>query len=137
MKMDIDISDDLQELRERVEVMAVSREDAAIITRAALEIARLRGKEPVTKEERVMWTTFGTAAPQRVEFVKDSRPGMAIIKYRGCQPSVPKDTLFATESESWLALCAKAAADMELLHKRLDYLHREYDKAKKREEAQS
>ena len=46
-----DISDDLQELRERIEVMAVSREDAEIITRAALEIARLRGEAPITKEE--------------------------------------------------------------------------------------
>jgi hypothetical protein len=51
MTMDIDISDDLQELRERIEVMAVSREDAAIVTRAALEIARLRGEAPITKED--------------------------------------------------------------------------------------
>lgn len=41
--MDIDISDDLAELREKLEVMAAGREDAAIVTRAALEIARLRG----------------------------------------------------------------------------------------------
>jgi len=77
------------------------------------------------------------ASPQRVEFVENSRPGMAIIKYGGCKPSVPKNTLFATESEAWLSLCSKAAVDMELLHKRLDYLHREYDKAKSREESQS
>jgi hypothetical protein len=134
--MDIDISDDLQELRERVEVMAVSRDDAAIITRAALEIARLRGKEPVTKEKQVMWTTFGTAAPQRVEIVEEMPRGTTMILYRGSNASVPSDTLFATETEAWLAMCAKAAADMELLHRRLDYLHREYDKAKEREESQ-
>jgi len=84
-----------------------------------------------------MWTTFGTAAPQRVEFVKEERRGTTMVLYRGSNASVPNDTLFATASESWLALCAKAAADMELLHRRLDYLHREYEKAKKREEAQS
>jgi hypothetical protein len=43
MKMNIDISDDLQELRERMEEIGRNA-DAAIITRAALEIARLRGE---------------------------------------------------------------------------------------------
>ena len=81
-----------------------------------------------------MWTTYGMAAPQRVEFVSDSRKGMAIIKYRGSQPSVPRDTLFESESEAWLSLCVKAAADMEYLHRKLDYLHREHRKACQREE---
>ena len=80
-----------------------------------------------------MWTTYGMASPQRVEFVEDSRPGMAIIKYRGCQPSVPKDTLFATESEAWLALLNKAQADALKMQERCDYLHREMTKARKRE----
>jgi hypothetical protein len=40
--MDIDISDDLQNLRERLESEG-RQADADIVTRAALEIARLRG----------------------------------------------------------------------------------------------
>jgi hypothetical protein len=40
--MDIDISDDLQNLRQRLEAVGYFNE-ASIVTRAALEIARLRG----------------------------------------------------------------------------------------------
>ena len=50
MNMDIDISDDLQELRERLEGMGQLLE-ASIVTRAALEIARLRGEASTTEED--------------------------------------------------------------------------------------
>ena len=82
-----------------------------------------------------MWTIYGMAAPQRVEFVRDSRLYSAIVQYRGGQISLPKDTLFELESEAWLSLCDKAAADMECLHRKLDHLHREHKKACKQEKS--
>jgi hypothetical protein len=134
MSMDMNISDDLQELRERIEVMAVSRDDAAIITRAALEIARLRGEAPITKEDRAMWTTFGTAAPQRVEFVEEKQRGTTMVVYRGSTASVPSDTLFAVESDAWLSMYSKADAEITQLYKRSASLYREFCEALKREQ---
>lgn len=80
-----------------------------------------------------MWTTFGTASPQAVEFVKAGRPGNSIVRYRGDEVSIPDSTLFESESAAWLALYSKADADCHALMQRCNHLFAEYGKAKKRE----